>query len=81
FDQLLSHLTMTADAHITALQIKKMAVWYSSGFAESSAFRKNVFALKDLDEVMRYIKEYFQSKSSIQQKDTSDEAFLMGGHG
>lgn len=69
------------DERIAMLQIKKFSSWFSSGFPGSAQFRKTLFATKDQDELWEKILAYFeQSKAHIQQ-DTSDENFLMGGHG
>lgn len=67
--------------HITNIQLKKFASWFSTGYAGSSAFRKTIFQLKDNDEVLSCALDFFGSIGSMQQEDTSQENFLMGGHG
>lgn len=67
--------------HITNIQLKKFASWFSTGYPGSSAFRKTIFQLKDNDEVLSCALDFFGSISSMEQEDTSQEDFLMGGHG
>lgn len=81
FEKLESHLKRTSSEKVVALQTKKLAAWYSAGYPGSSQFRKNVFTQSDPVEVKRIINEYFSQLTEVSQQDTSDEAFLMGGHG
>jgi len=67
--------------HITNIQLKKFASWFSTGYPGSSAFRKTIFQLKDNDEVLACALDFFGSIGNIEQEDTSQEEFLMGGHG
>lgn len=67
--------------HITNIQLKKFASWFSTGYQGSSAFRKQIFQLKNNDEVLSCALEFFGSISDIEQEDTSGDDFLMGGHG
>lgn len=69
------------DPRITMLQIKKFASWYSSGYPGASHFRKAIFQTQSLDEAMQMTLEFFGSLRAVAQFDTSQEAFLMGGHG
>jgi tRNA-dihydrouridine synthase B len=79
--KLRSHLERTSPDKITLLQIKKFSAWFSAGYPGSAKFRKTVFQIKEKDELIDNVFEYFQSLKGIRQKDTSHEAFLMGGHG
>ncbi|MFZ3229566.1 MAG: tRNA dihydrouridine synthase DusB [Pseudobdellovibrio sp.] len=67
--------------HITNIQLKKFACWFSTGYPGSSTFRKNIFQIKDNDEVLLCALDFFGSIGSIDQEDTSQDDFLMGGHG
>jgi len=69
------------DERIAMLQIKKFSSWFSSGFPGSAQFRKTLFATKDQNELWDKIVAYFEDCKEHIQKDTSDEDFLMGGHG
>ena len=81
FERLYDHMTSFYDERLTGLQMKKFAAWYSSGFPKSSEFRKTIFTVKDLSEVKDRIFEYYQDLKIDLQEDTSQEKFLMGGHG
>jgi nifR3 family TIM-barrel protein len=76
-----SELESFYDDRLVLLQMKKFSSWYSSGFPGSSQFRKQVFQLKEKAEVLNVIFEYFSNQANVPLKDTSDEPFLMGGHG
>jgi len=67
--------------HILNIQMKKFASWFSTGYPGAAAFRKQIFQLKQNDEVLACALEFFESISYLQQEDTSHEDFLMGGHG
>jgi nifR3 family TIM-barrel protein len=69
------------DEHITGIQLRKFAAWFSTGYPGASQFRKNLFQSKSNDEVMGLALEFFKNIGTIEQEDTSHEAFLMGGHG
>jgi len=71
----------TTDAKITALQLKKFASWYSSGYPGASNFRKAIFQTQDLPETLNLTLAYFSDVRNARPADTSQEAFLMGGHG
>ena len=67
--------------HITNIQLKKFASWFSTSYEGSSAFRKTLFQLKSNEEVLACAMNFFSSIADIEQQDTSHESFLMGGHG
>lgn len=67
--------------HVTNIQLKKFASWFSTGYQGASAFRKTIFQIKDNDEVLACALEFFGSIKDIEPEDTSHEEFLMGGHG
>ncbi len=69
------------DERLAMLQIKKFAVWFSSGFPGSAAFRKCLFETKDPVDLWNLIEDYFEKTKDFAQADTSHEDFLMGGHG
>lgn len=81
FQMLEEELVQFFDDRLTALQLKKLAAWYSHGYAGSSQFRKDVFSATTKDQTVQYIQQYFADKGKFTQEDTSDQAFLMGGHG
>ncbi|HVK60047.1 MAG TPA: tRNA dihydrouridine synthase DusB [Bdellovibrionales bacterium] len=81
FHRFHSEFTASTDERITALQIKKFASWYSSGYPGASNFRKAIFQTQSLSETMGMTLNYFTELQPAMQADTSSEAFLMGGHG
>jgi tRNA-dihydrouridine synthase B len=81
FKELNDAIRAQSSEHITNIQLKKFACWFSTGYDGSSAFRKTIFQLKDNDEVLNCALEFFSSIADLEQADTSHESFLMGGHG
>lgn len=81
FESLFYYLQKTSEPRIVALQLKKLAAWYSAGYQDSSLFRKTIFSLNDETEVKKMATEYFTNLGLAIQRDTSHEPFLMGGHG
>lgn len=67
--------------HLLSLQMKKFASWFSTGYPGASQFRKSIFQTKTNDEVMQLTVDFFSSIDQMKQEDTSQEPFLMGGHG
>jgi nifR3 family TIM-barrel protein len=74
-------ITAHCDAHITGLQLRKFAAWFSTGYAGAAQFRKNLFQTKSNEEIMVLANEFFTGISNLEQEDTSEDGFLMGGHG
>jgi tRNA-dihydrouridine synthase B len=68
------------DEHVTGIQLRKFAAWFSTGYPGASQFRKNIFQTKNNDEIMTLAMDFFATIETPQ-ADTSQEAFLMGGHG
>jgi tRNA-dihydrouridine synthase B len=81
FKELNDAIRAHSSEHITNIQLKKFASWFSTGYSGASAFRKAIFQIKDNDEVLSSALEFFGSIGNIEQEDTSHEEFLMGGHG
>lgn len=75
------HLEGFCDERRLLIQMKKFAMWMSAGFPESSAFRKQIFSIQDRAAVLDSIFSYFDRHATANREDTSQEAFLMGGHG
>ncbi len=69
------------DKKSLGLLLKKLAIWYSSGLPGASEFRKSVFSARGLDETLNSIADYYSDLHPKMRKDTSHQAFLMGGHG
>ncbi|MBC7370739.1 MAG: tRNA dihydrouridine synthase DusB [Bdellovibrionaceae bacterium] len=82
---LFQDLTATVAAHcderITGIQLRKFAAWFSTGYPGASQFRKNIFQSESNDEVMGLTLDFFKNVETLEQADTSQDKFLMGGHG
>lgn len=81
FSGLYTEMSAFHPERVATLQVKKYAGWFSSGYPESSKFRKDLFSIKESGELLNYIEDYFSTLDTQNQKDTSQESFLMGGHG
>lgn len=81
FGRLKEHLQNSHEERMVALQLKKLAAWYSSGYPGSSLFRKSIFSKSSLGDVVLEIENYFFQLRDCERQDTSGESFLMGGHG
>jgi nifR3 family TIM-barrel protein len=81
FNSLRDEVVAHCDEHITGIQLRKFAAWFSTGYPGAAQFRKNLFQSKNNDEVMSLANEFFAAVGCVDQADTSEEAFLMGGHG
>jgi tRNA-dihydrouridine synthase B len=80
-ERLRGHLENFYDEHLTLLQMRKFAAWYSAGYPGAAQFRKDLFQLKARAEVLGRIERFYIESQSFVPEDTSREAFLMGGHG
>jgi nifR3 family TIM-barrel protein len=81
FNNLKSEIVSHCDEHITGIQLRKFAAWFSTGYSGAAQFRKNLFQTKSNEEIILLANEFFANISNIEQEDTSQEDFLMGGHG
>lgn len=81
FNSLKNEIVAHCDEHITGIQLRKFAAWFSTGYSGAAQFRKNLFQSKSNEEIMNLANEFFAGISCVEQEDTSSEEFLMGGHG
>jgi nifR3 family TIM-barrel protein len=81
YSRLHHHLATQCDDTILTIQLKKFAAWYSSGYSGASQFRKSIFQTKEKNETLEIAEEYFKSLNLETPEDTTQEPFLMGGHG
>ncbi|MGZ3785280.1 MAG: tRNA dihydrouridine synthase DusB [Bdellovibrio sp.] len=82
FNSLKSEVVAHCDEHITGIQLRKFAAWFSTGYPGAAQFRKNLFQQsKSNDEIMAMANEFFANIGNVEQEDTSQDEFLMGGHG
>ncbi|WP_445292031.1 tRNA dihydrouridine synthase DusB [Bdellovibrio sp. GT3] len=81
FNSLKTELVAHCDEHITGIQLRKFAAWFSTGYPGAAQFRKNLFQSKSNEEIMDLANEFFASVGNVEQEDQSKDEFLMGGHG
>jgi tRNA-dihydrouridine synthase B len=63
------------------VQVRKLIVWFASGFPHAAVFRSHVFSCQSLDECMKMAEDYFLSIGSSQKFINYDEVFMSSGHG
>lgn len=81
FRALSKTLSSHCDDHVLQIQLRKFAAWFATGYPGAAAFRKAVFQSQSVSETMDLSLRFFESISIAEQEDTSQERFLMGGHG
>lgn len=81
FNKLKTLVLTQCDERLSLIQLKKFAAWYSTGYAGASEFRRELFQLKELSELLARAEAFFAPITIELQADTSQEDFLMGGHG
>lgn len=81
FTSLGCRLTAFYEDRYVLIQLRKFAGWFSAGYPLSASFRKGLFKIDSVDEMLCYIKKYFSDIKGLSPEDTSSEDFLMGGHG
>ena len=81
FTLLRSELEEFYEDRLVALQLKKLSAWYAHGYPGASVFRKSIFQASTKDQAFELAVNYYEPLKDLEQRDTSDQAFLMGGHG
>lgn len=81
FENLRHQVVAHCNDHITQIQLKKYASWFSTGYPGASAFRRDIFQAKSTSDVILMAHDFFSNIGTIEQGDTSEDGFLMGGHG
>lgn len=81
FNSLKNEVVAHCDEHLTGIQLRKFAAWFSTGYPGAAQFRKNLFQSKSNEEIMNLANEFFAGIGNVEQEDQSKEDFLMGGHG
>jgi len=81
FLRLQEHITSRCDEHITQIQLKKFAAWFSTGYPGAAQFRKNIFQAQSSQDVMETALNFFRTMKTDQQEAQTHQGFLMGGHG
>ncbi len=78
---LFTHLSAFHSERMALIQFKKFATWFSSGYSNSTVFRKTIFQLKVKKEVLNYALDYFKELNDDNKEHQPYDAFLMQGHG
>jgi tRNA-dihydrouridine synthase B len=81
FFTLKTYLDKVCDDKLMHIQLKKFGAWFSAGYPGASKFRKALFESKTVAEVWATLNNYFNEVKNLTPADTSNEDFLMGGHG
>lgn len=81
FTNLKESIAPHCEERLLQIQLKKFAAWFATGYPGAAQFRRNLFRVQSSTEVSDLAHEFFSHLSATQQADTSQEAFLMGGHG
>ena len=80
-DKLKNHLENFYEERMFLLQLKKFSAWFSAGFPNSTAFRKELFQEKDKQALFQKIDDFFSEVQSLEKPTPIYEPFLMKGHG
>lgn len=80
-DRLTVHLENFYDGSKKLLQLKKFSAWFSSGFPQSTEFRKTIFQEKDEANLKQKIDHFFLKWREFEKPEPQYEPFLMRGHG
>ncbi len=81
YGQLHEVLVAHCDERILQIQLKKFAAWFATGYPGAAAFRKSIFQAKSTDEILAESLNFFGGIQNTHQEVSSEDGFLMGGHG
>lgn len=81
FQRLSFHLMSRCDDRITQIQLKKFAAWFSTGYPGAAQLRKKIYSSNSTQEVQGIAQDFFLGIKHLEQMDTSQDGFLLGGHG
>ena len=81
YRQLHGVLAAHNDERILQIQLKKFAAWFATGYPGAAQFRRSIFQKKTSQEALEEGLDYFAKVGSLHPADTSQDGFLMGGHG
>jgi tRNA-dihydrouridine synthase B len=70
------------DTRITLILMRKFSTWLAFGYPDSAAFRRSMFELSTVQEVLDCAEAFFLKAAHLPPpKFDEEEAFMMGGHG
>ena len=67
--------------YLTLLNLKKLCLWFSSGFNHCASFRKHLFDIKNLKDCLSYNEDYFLSLGKQKKFINHQDTFMNSGHG
>ncbi|GJL78671.1 MAG: tRNA-dihydrouridine synthase [Nitrospinaceae bacterium] len=78
----LEKLRRCYDTRITLILLRKFCAWLAFGYPGAAAFRRSMFHLTTVKEVLDCAGEFFQNVAHLPPPRFEEaEAFMMGGHG
>jgi tRNA-dihydrouridine synthase B len=81
YRQLHDVLTVHCDERILQVQLKKFAAWFATGYTGAAQFRKSIFQTTSSTETLDASLKFFATVGPMEEESSSNEGFLMGGHG
>jgi nifR3 family TIM-barrel protein len=77
--RLLQHYTDWERVYL--IQMRKLIVWFISGFHGASKLRTKLFEAKDVEDVMKLTEDYLLALPSARKNIDFTQSFMSGGHG
>ena len=66
---------------VQIVQIRKLILWFASGFTGAADFRSELFDWKSLNELMNYAEDFFMGLGNSCKFINYNQDFMMSGHG
>lgn len=66
---------------IRVVQLRKLIVWFASGFPNAAKFRSMIFKCNELADCMKITEDYYCGLGTSQKQIDFDETFMNSGHG
>ena len=66
---------------VQMVQIRKLILWFASGFPNAREFRSELFSWKTLKDLMNYTEDYFTHLGEKRKSIDYAQDFMMSGHG
>ena len=66
---------------VQMVQVRKLILWFASGFPCAREFRSRLFSWKTLNDLMNYTEDYFTHLGETSKSIDYSQDFMMSGHG
>ena len=66
---------------VQIVQVRKLVLWFASGFPGACEFRSRLFTWRSMRELMDYGEQFFHPLGSTQKSIDHRQDFMMSGHG